>query len=59
MTERRLVLKPMVFPNEDKMNLHLVNLVRDRIGPQYMSLIHPRFEDYEDHRVLIVDCTRE
>lgn len=44
------------FPNEDKMNLHLVNLLRDRIGPQYMMYIHPRFEDYEEVRVLAVEC---
>jgi hypothetical protein len=46
------------FPNEDKMNLHLVNLVRDRIGPQHMMYIHPRFDDYDGTRVLIVDCQK-
>ncbi len=44
------------FPNEDKMDLHLVNLLRDRVGAQHMMNIHPRFEDYEDQRVLAVEC---
>jgi hypothetical protein len=46
------------FPNEDRMNLHLVNLVRDRIGPQHMMYIHPRFGDYDGTRVLIVECQK-
>lgn len=44
------------FQSEDKMNLHLVNLIRDRIGANHMLYIHPRFDDYEEARVLIVDC---
>jgi hypothetical protein len=46
------------FSNEDKMNQHLANLIRDRIGPQQMFFMHPRFEDYENARVLVVDCKR-
>lgn len=42
------------FSNEDKMNLHLVNLVKTRIGPEFMRYIHPHFENLEDVRVLIV-----
>lgn len=45
------------FPNEDKMNLHLVNLIKDRIGPQHMIYIHSHFEDYEDKRIMRVDCS--
>ena len=44
------------FPNEDKMHLHLVNLLKDRIGAQHSMYIHPRFEDRDDARVLVVDC---
>ncbi len=45
------------FPDEDKMNLHLVNLLKERLGgPQHMMYIHPRFEDRDEHRVLVVDC---
>ncbi|MBR1125637.1 DUF262 domain-containing protein [Bradyrhizobium lablabi] len=44
------------FPNEDKLGLHLVNLVRDRIGDVFMPYVHPHFEDQEGGRVLAVRC---
>jgi hypothetical protein len=44
------------FANEDKMHLHLVNLVSSRIGTTYMMYIHPRFEDFGDSRVMAVEC---
>jgi len=44
------------FPNEDKMNLHLVNLIKDRMGPQHMLHIEPRFEFVDGKRVLVVRC---
>jgi hypothetical protein len=44
------------FPSEDKMNLHLVHLVRDRIGAHQMMYVHPRFEDRDEERVLVVEC---
>ena len=44
------------FPNEDKMNLHLVNLINSKIGKQYMMYIAPRFEDYEEERAFVVEC---
>jgi predicted HTH transcriptional regulator len=44
------------FANEDKMNLHLGNLLRDRIGTKHAMYIHPRFEDRDDARVLVVEC---
>lgn len=44
------------FMNEDKMSLHLVNLVRDRIGDLFLPYVHPHFEDQENGRVLIVRC---
>jgi predicted HTH transcriptional regulator len=44
------------FPDEDKMHLHLVNLVKERIGPTSMMHIHPRFDDYQGARVLVADC---
>ena len=43
------------FPNEDKMHLHLANLVRDRIGAEHALYVHPRFDDREDVRVLTVN----
>jgi len=44
------------FPNEDKMVLHLDNLVRSRLGAQFGMYVHPRFEDYQGQRVLAVEC---
>ncbi len=44
------------FPNEDKMNLHLVNLIKDRLGAQHMLHIDPRFETLKDQRVLVIRC---
>jgi hypothetical protein len=44
------------FPNEDKMNLHLVNLIKDRMGAQHMLHIEPRFESLDGKRVLVVHC---
>ena len=46
------------FPSEDKMNLHLVNLVKERMGPAVMTAMHPHFEDYGGRRVLTVRCER-
>ncbi len=44
------------FPNEDKMHLHLLNLIKARMGTTHMMYVHPHFEDYEGARVLRVDC---
>lgn len=46
------------FPNEDKMSLHLVNIVKARMGPQAMTAMHVHFEDYDDNRVLVTRCPR-
>ena len=46
------------FSNEDKMTLHLENIVISRIGQLAMTFIHPHFEDYDGCRVLIVRCTK-
>jgi hypothetical protein len=44
------------FTNEDKMSLHLVNIVKSGMGPQAMTAIHAHFEDFEDSRVMVVKC---
>jgi hypothetical protein len=44
------------FPDEDKMALHLVNILKDRIGGQHALSVHPKLGDFNDTRVLIVDC---
>ena len=44
------------FKSKDAMLLHLDNLVRTRLGPQFAMYIHPRFAEYEDCEVLTVEC---
>lgn len=46
------------FPNEDKMSLHLFNLIRDRIGDPFVPYIHPEFIEHDRCRVLSVWCER-
>ena len=46
------------FRNEDKMSLHLVNMVNEQMGPTAMTMIHTSFDDYEDARVLVASCQR-
>jgi hypothetical protein len=60
MDDRSLVGIPEAdqFPSEDKMSLHLSNLVASRMGAMVMMYVHPRFEDFESGRVMIVDCWR-
>ena len=40
-------LMPTDFQNEDKLGLHLVNLMKDRIGEVFLPYIHPHFQDRE------------
>jgi hypothetical protein len=44
------------FPDEDKMALHLVNLITSRLGDVFRPYVHPRFEDQDGARVLLVRC---
>ena len=46
------------FSNEDRMSLHLVNIVKARLGPVAMTAVHLHFEDFDDTRVLVVRCPR-
>lgn len=46
------------FENEDKMSLHLVNLIKGRMGPIILPFIHARFEDHNGCRVMVVDCSK-
>lgn len=46
------------FPNEDKMGLHLQNLIKDRIGLEHGTHIVPSFEDVNEMRVLRIECRR-
>jgi hypothetical protein len=44
------------FPNEDKMDLHLGNLIKSRMGAATMLNIKPHFENFQEHRILVIDC---
>jgi predicted HTH transcriptional regulator len=46
------------FDSDDRMSLHLVNLVRDRIGPVFLPYVHPHFEDSDGGRVLVIRCEK-
>jgi hypothetical protein len=46
------------FPNEDKMGLHLANLIKDRLGSVFLPYVHPHFEDEDELRVLVVRCEK-
>ena len=44
------------FLNEDKMDLHLGNIIKSRLGSESMLHIKPKFEDYKGKRIMLVDC---
>jgi hypothetical protein len=46
------------FANEDKMSLHLVNIVKTRMGVQAMTSLHAHFDDHDDCRVMVVKCRK-
>lgn len=46
------------FPNEDKLGLHLVNLIKDRIGEVFLPYVHPHFQDEKGARVLAIRCEK-
>jgi hypothetical protein len=46
------------FPNQDKMSLHLVNLVRDRIGDLFLPYVHPEFVEHDGETILSIRCER-
>jgi hypothetical protein len=46
------------FENEDKMALHLVDIVKARMGIQAITSLHLRFDDHDDCRVMVVKCRK-
>lgn len=44
------------FPNEDKMSLHLVNIIKSRMGIPALTNVNVNFDDYEDSRIMVVKC---
>ncbi|MDB4657250.1 BREX system Lon protease-like protein BrxL [Verrucomicrobiales bacterium] len=51
-----LGIGPDKFPDEDQMNLHLVSLIKDRIGAEHTINLTIRFINHDDKRVFRVDC---
>ena len=46
------------FDTEDRMSLHLVNIVNESMGPTVWAHMHANFDDFGDGRVLVVRCDR-
>lgn len=46
------------FENEDKMSLHLVNIIKARMGISAMTNVHIHFDDHKNSRVLVVNCQK-
>jgi len=46
------------FPNEDKMSLHLVNIIKAQIGPNTLTSLHIHFEDYNGGRIMVVRANK-
>ena len=46
------------FPNEDRMNLHLGNIVNRSLGALAMQYINISFQEYRDERVMVLICER-
>ena len=44
------------FANEDKILLHVTNLINSKLGQAYNLYINFYIEDYEDKRILVVNC---
>jgi predicted HTH transcriptional regulator len=46
------------FANEDKMGLHMVNIVKSRMGIQAITSLNVHFDDHDDCRVMVVKCRK-
>lgn len=44
------------FENEDKMDLHLGNLIKSQLGTSSMVNVTPKFETYKEDRIFLVYC---
>lgn len=44
------------FPNEDKMDLHLSSLIKDKMGSETMLHIKANFELYQEKKVMVIKC---
>ncbi len=46
------------FPNDDKMLLHLTNLIKDKLGSIHLKFINSKVVHIEGKKVLRVDCRK-
>ena len=46
------------FENEDRMALHLSNILNGRMGPSAWITMHANFEDFEEGRILAIRCDK-
>jgi hypothetical protein len=46
------------FESEDKMALHVVNIVKERMGIQALTNTHIRFDDHDGCRVMVMTCRK-
>lgn len=46
------------FADGDKLSLHLINLLKDRLGGQHAMNVQSRFDEHDGARVLVVECSR-
>jgi hypothetical protein len=46
------------FLDEDKMSLHLIDILKQKLGGQRAMNIQPRFDEHDGVRVLVVECSR-
>ena len=44
--------------DEDRMGLHLRNIVNDQIGANVWGSVHPEFASYRNERVLVIRCDK-
>lgn len=44
------------FTSEDKMALHLDNLIKDRLGGAVFACINTTFADFGEKRILAIEC---
>jgi len=53
-----LGMKEDGFPNSDKLSLHLINLIKQRIGHEFLPFVEFEVVKIEEEEVLRVDCVR-
>ena len=46
------------FADDDKMSLHLINLLKERLGGQHAMNVQLRFDDPDGVHVLVVECSK-